>query len=419
MTACSGDDEDDAPFTDQGGTLDVPGCDYSVNTRLGADLPRVSGDKIGADPTPRLLHLGIAGDPRTSIVAQWRTVDEETRAGSIRYGVGADLSPAQLTKTVKGIHFGYNATGSDIYRVHQAHLCGLQPGTTYSYQVGTDKHYSPVYTFHTAPDVDANPDSESIIGFIGDSRGGYDVWAQMVAQLQSRTPDLVLFSGDAVTVGLTQYEWETFLEAAEPLFATTPVVLTNGNHEANAVNYYSQFAMPGDQENFGFSYGFARIFVANDAPENPSDLTTTTPTAMDADFTDHESARWKLLMHHRPMWSSGSRHGSSVELQDAFGPIVDKHHVDLVLNGHEHQYEISKPLANKVVQPTNATGTVYVISGGAGAELYGFNAPGFFSDYMEEAHTAAMVRIRRDQLTLEPFRADGTAIANGFTKTKP
>jgi hypothetical protein len=177
--------------------------------------------------------------------------------------------------------------------------------------------------------------------------------------------------------------------------------------------------MPGDQENFGFSYGFARVFVANDSPEDPSALTVSTPTAIDADFTDHADARWKLLMHHRPMWSSGSRHGSNTLLQDAWGPIVDKHRVDLVLNGHEHQFEISKPLANKMVQTTNATGTVYVVAGGAGADLYGFNPAGFWSDYMEASHTGAILRVRRDQLTMEPFRSDGTVVANGFTKTKP
>lgn len=418
VAACGSDDEDDAPFTDQGGTLQVPDCDYSVNTRFGADLPRLAGKKVGPDPTPRLVHLGIVSDPRTSMVAQWRTADEVTTAGSIRYAEGEGLLPGQLTKVVRGIQFGYNATGSEIYRVHQAHLCGLAPGTTYSYQVGTDKGYSPVYSFHTAPDIEATPDTETLVAFVGDSRGGYDVWAQIVAQLQSRLPDLIMFSGDAVTVGLTQYEWETFLETAEPLFATTPIVFTNGNHEANAINFYSQFAMPGDQENFGFTYGYTRFFVANDSPEDPSALTTTIPVAIDADFTDHADARWKILMHHRPMWSSGSRHGSNMILQDAWGPIVDEHKLDLVLNGHEHHYEITKPLFNKTVQATSATGTVYVVSGGAGAELYGYNTQGFWSEYIEEVHTAAMLRIRRDQLTLEPFRSDGTAIATGFTKTK-
>lgn len=378
----------------------------------------MSGKTVGPNPTPRVVHLGIVGDARTSIVAQWRTVDEATTVTEIRYAQGADLAESQLTNTVKGIHFRYNATGTELYRVHQAHLCELSPGTSYSYQVGGGGAWSPVYTFHTAPDVEANPDAEVVFGFVGDSRGGYDVWAQLAAQIQQRAPDLVLFSGDAVTIGLTQPEWEEWLAAAEPLLATTPIVLTNGNHEANAINFYSQFALPGDQENFGFSYGFARIFVANDSPDDPAALTGAIPTAIDDDFTEHASARWKLLMHHRPMWSSGTRHGSNLMLQQAWGPIVDKHHLDLVLNGHEHQYEVSKPLAGGVVQTSSATGTVYVVAGGAGADLYGFGTPGFWSEYIESTHTAAVLRVRGTQLTMDSFHADGTAVPVGFTKTK-
>ncbi|HEX5060702.1 MAG TPA: metallophosphoesterase family protein [Kofleriaceae bacterium] len=421
LVACGDSDNDGDPkqFIDQGGVLAIDGCNYMLTTRIGAEQPVPSGKTIGMEPTPRQVHLGIMGDPKTSIVAQWRTADETTTVTTLRYGTGEGLSEAQLTNIVKGVHFRYNSTGTDLYRIHQAHVCGLEPGTTYSYQVGADKHWSPVYTFHTAPDVDAHPDAEVVLAFVGDSRGGYDVWTQLVDQIKQRTPDLVLFSGDAITIGLTQYEWEEFLTDGEPLFATTPVVLTNGNHEANAINYFSQFAMPGDQENFGFDYGFAHVFVANDSPDNPSDLTDVIPVAMDADFTDHTSARWKMLMSHRPMYSSGTRHGSAMDLQAAWGPVVDKHKVDLVLNGHEHMFEISKPLFNNAVQASNADGTVYVVAGGAGAELYGFGTPGFWTDYIESAHTAATIRVRRDQLTLDSFRPDGTAVPNGFTKTKP
>ena len=361
---CSDSMNADDPFVDTGGTLEISRCDYSVTTRLGAEAPHPSGSVFGTDPTPRVVHLGLIGDPRTSIVAQWRTVDDTTTASEIRYG----LAPDQLTQKLAGIQFGYRPIGTTIYRIHQAHLCGLQPGTTYSYKVGSvDKagveHFSPVYSFHTAPDVVAHPDAEVVMGFVGDSRGGYDVWGQLVAQIQQRTPDLMLFSGDATTIGLTQPEWEDFLGEAEPLFATVPVVLTNGNHEANAINFYSQFAMPGDQENFSFDYGFAHIFVANDTPDDIGTLTGSTPAAIDADLTAHDAARWKLLMHHQPMWSSGTRHGSNLTLRAAWGPIVDAHQVDLVLNGHEHQYEVSQPLAGGNVQPTSATGTVYVVAG--------------------------------------------------------
>src|SRR5262245_8833081 len=211
VTACvKGNPGGDDVFVNQGGTLEIDDCGYSITTRDGAEAPKVATAFVGSDPTVRLVHLGIVGDPKTSVVAQWRTVDETTKASTIRFEVGANLTADQLTQTKTGIQFGYVSTGDTIFRVHQAHLCGLTPGTTYSYQVGTGDHFSPVYTFHTAPDIAANPDAQVVFGFVGDSRGGYDVFDQLIAELVSRTPDLILFSGDAVTVGLVQDEWEDF-----------------------------------------------------------------------------------------------------------------------------------------------------------------------------------------------------------------
>ncbi len=410
--------EELSAFTDTGGTLAVDGCGYSVTTRIGAEPPTKATSQVGPDPTPRLVHLGFIGDPKTSIVAQWRTVDETTRATVIRWAEGANLSEAQLTETTTGIVFGYRATGATIYTVHQAHLCGLTPGTAYSYQVGSEGKLSAVYTFRTAPDVVANPATETVIGFLGDSRDGYDIWSDLVELVESKTPDLILFSGDAVTVGLTQFEWEEFFGRAEPLFARVPIMSAHGNHEVNAVNYYAQFAMPGDQETFGFDYGHAHVTIANDSPEDIASILGPFRAAIASDFEASKNARWKLFMHHKPMWSASTRHGSSVTLQDAWGPLVDQYGIDLVLNGHDHDYEVSKPLFNKQVQTTNANGTVYVVSGGAGADLYD-NGTGFWTEYSEKTYSGTIMRVRRDSLVMEAFRADGSAIPTGFSKTKP
>jgi hypothetical protein len=414
---CDGGDYEPPQFTDTGGTLAIEGCGYSITTRLGAEPPRVSKKFTGEDPTPRLVHLGIVGDPKTSMVVQWRTVDEVTRSGEVRYAKGADLDATQLTEKATGIEFGYQATGTQIYRSHQAHLCGLEPGTAYSYQIGSAGKLSPVRSFTTAPDVAANPDKEVVFGFIGDTRDGYDVWEQLSTAIGQRSPDLILFSGDAVTVGITQFEWEEFFGRAEELLATTPMVFAMGNHEVNATPYFSQFAMPGDQENFGFDYGHAHITVANDTPSEVSALRTTIPDFLRADFEASKSARWKMLMHHQPMWSA-SNHGSNMTLQQYWQPIVDEYHIDLVLNGHEHELEITKPMVGQTPQASMDNATVYVVAGGGGAELYA-SGTDFWTQYSESTHNAAIVRVRRDQLAFEAYRTDGTIIPGGFTKTKP
>jgi hypothetical protein len=413
----------DDTFVNQGGTLEIKDCGYSITTRDGAEAPKYATPVFGDDPTPRLVHLGIVGDPKTSVVAQWRTVDEVTKATTIRYAVGANLTADQLTETKTGIQFGYVPTGDTVFRVHQAHLCGLTAGTTYSYQVGstdpaTGDHYSPVYTFHTAPDIGAHPDAEVVFGFVGDSRGGYDTWDMLISELVSRTPDMILFSGDAVTVGLAQPEWEDFFGRAEKLFANVPVVSAHGNHEVNSVNYYSQFALPGDQQNFGLDYGFAHLTVANDTPEDPTAIQGAFRDAINSDFTASDSARWKIFMHHQPIWSASTRHGSSIELQQAWQPVIDAHHIDLVLNGHDHDYEVTKPLIGMNVQTSADNATVYIVAGGAGAELYP-NGSQFWTQYSESTYSAAIIHVRNAQLTFDAFRQDGTALPTGFSKTKP
>lgn len=415
----------DPEFLDTGGSLEVPDCGYSITTRVGAEQPRLTTQlgAIGTDPTPRLVHLGFVGDPKTSIVAQWRTVDEETAVSRIRFAEGDGLTADQLTEERDGLEFRYKATGKEIFRQHQAHLCGLKPGTTYSYQVGATGHFSPVYTFHTAPDIVANPDTETLFGVIGDSRDGYDIWEQLVDNLIERSPDLILFTGDAVTIGLTQPEWEEFFGRAEPLLARTPLVFAHGNHEVNAVPFYSQVALPGDQENFGFDYGYVHVTVANDTPADISAIPGSTRTAIVDDFEKSKNATWRIMMHHQPIWSSATAHGSSLFLQEHWMPVIDQYGIDLVLAGHDHDFEISNPLRASAVQGTNATGTVYAVVGGAGAELYGIDEDLFHSAYAESTYSASTLRATKNLLELEAFRPDGSAIADTdplarFTKTK-
>src|SRR6266540_2120021 len=52
---------------------------------------------------------------------------------------------------------------------------------------------------------------------------------------------------------------------------------------------------------------------------------------------------WKICFFHHPLYSSGERHGPSMELRAILEPIFVKYGVNLVLSGHEHFYERVKP----------------------------------------------------------------------------
>jgi len=52
---------------------------------------------------------------------------------------------------------------------------------------------------------------------------------------------------------------------------------------------------------------------------------------------------WKIAFFHHPIYSSGGRHGSDLQLRALLEPLFLKYGVDLVLAGHEHFYERIKP----------------------------------------------------------------------------
>ncbi len=406
--------------TYHGGSVQPPGCPYTVTTREGAEVPTVATGDVGLDPTPRQVRLGLAGDPRTSMVVSWRTADETTIATTVRWGEGGALD-----HTTTGLTFAYVGAISGkgtIIRMHETHLCGLAADTQYSYQAGAvdpqgGEHFSPVYSFRTAPDVQASPDAEVVLGVLGDSRDGYDVQKQLVDQLAGKMPDLLVFSGDAVTLGQIQPEWEQFFDALEPLIASVPMISAHGNHEVMAINYFAQLALPGDEENYSIDFGWAHITVVNDSPTDATDLTGKIPAFLQSDLTANESARWKIVVHHRPAYSSATAHGSDPLLQANFVPIFDQHHVDLVFNGHDHDYERSKPMFGGTPVSDPANGTVYIVDGGLGAELYG-NGTSNFTQVSEKTHSALVLHLRKDTMTADVFRPDGSAV-DAFNETKP
>ena len=63
---------------------------------------------------------------------------------------------------------------------------------------------------------------------------------------------------------------------------------------------------------------------------------------------------WKVVALHHPPYSAGYQ-GSSLEARDAFGPLFERYGVQLVLSGHEHDYQRSYPI----------NGVTYVVTGGA------------------------------------------------------
>jgi hypothetical protein len=105
-------------------------------------------------------------------------------------------------------------------------------------------------------------------------------------------------------------------------------------------------------------------------------------------------ATWKIVMLHHPPYSGGA-HGSSVDVRDAFAPLFERYGVQLVLAGHDHDYQRSTPI----------DGVTYVVSGGA-SKL----RPAHRADFMEVAWSVyhfTDIAIWSDRLQLRAMDQSG------------
>ena len=64
--------------------------------------------------------------------------------------------------------------------------------------------------------------------------------------------------------------------------------------------------------------------------------------------------RWKIVAIHHSPYSAGYQ-GSSTSVRKNFVPLFERYGVQLVLSGHDHDYQRSKPI----------NGVTYVVSGAA------------------------------------------------------
>jgi hypothetical protein len=107
---------------------------------------------------------------------------------------------------------------------------------------------------------------------------------------------------------------------------------------------------------------------------------------LDADLAANRLP-WVIVYLHRPPYSTGD-HGGDGDVQQHFVPLFEKHRVPLVLAGHDHHYERTKPL----------DGVTYVVSGGGGR---GTRAGGkaSFTAFSEAVCHFLFVEVEGDRLT--------------------
>ena len=110
-----------------------------------------------------------------------------------------------------------------------------------------------------------------------------------------------------------------------------------GNHDSPNQRLYKPFNMNGQRFYTFKPKAGVRLFALDSNYMDPEQLQWV-EKELKASGSD-----WKIAFFHHPLYSSAERHGSDTALKDQLEPLFVKYSVDLVLTGHDHAYERTKP----------------------------------------------------------------------------
>jgi len=415
--------------------------DEAVYSKVNELKPQESINVLGSAPVPDFVHLSWRSNPAGSMTFTWRTNDNQnavTRSSVVRVSKNPDMSDYREigphTELGPGIGQAYHLPWNKDWKViHVAEICGLVPGTKYYYQVGSidgmgAEFFSLIYSFRTAPHPDT-PQDEVEYKFVvgGDSQsismGGItaDQFKGFMTAILKEDPDFWINVGDNTNnqsdfLWLTppQRQWEDmFIIPSKESLPFIPMMGVHGNHEGlSPIHYYAQFSFPGNEQWYSFTYGNGEFVILNDSV-NVDDTNFRKEGSREkeqAEFLESvlssTDRKWKMVAHHRPMWTSTKDKSPELNLREWWGSIIDKYHAQLIFNGHHHNYERSKPIRNQSVVSDINEGSVYVISGGAGALTYATDCNPVHCVMSAREYHFVLVTVKGKTVTLEAKKVD-------------
>jgi hypothetical protein len=324
---------------------------------------------FGADPTRELVWNWrtapeVEGTAIRLVPAGFQTVEDGTQALDIVAGARIEKGTCSLVRSP-------GVLNDPVMRRHAVKVSGLSPDTTYLYSLGDGASGS--WAPWRAVKTGRAGGGRIEFLYMGDVQTGLEAWGRRLAAAFRRHPaiEFILLAGDLVDRGNERTNWDHFFLRAEQIFERVPVMPAAGNHEYLEQGprlFRSNFTLPengpgGDESGliYHFEYGSACIAVL-DSTAAVSDLRRARRQARWLDeLLSKTSARWKLVMFHHPVYPSHPWRETPL-LREEWVPVFDKHHVDLVLQGHDHAYLRTYPLRGGQPVEGAEQGTIYVIA---------------------------------------------------------
>ncbi|MGZ7442861.1 metallophosphoesterase [Paenibacillus sp. TH7-28] len=365
---------------------------------------------------PKSVALTFKGDARNSLAFTWYT-ETPGLQGIVQVAEGTQPPVSWEGERI----FTFAAESAEIVTgngkrqgVHKAEATGLVPGMAYVYRLGSgrDGGWSEPAGFVTEA---AKPEMFSFIN-VADSQGeteaDFKLWGRTLDKAFAVFPDarFIVHNGDLTEEPENEQGWDAFFGQAGQWLKRVPLLPVTGNHDeiaGEAERFTSHFNLPDNGAKgsapgttYSFDYGHAH-FVMLDTESN---------LKRQADWLRDDLQKngkpWTIVAMHRPAYG-----GNQYEKAEEWIKIFDEYGVDLVLQGHNHEYSRSYPLRSGEIVPAGE-GTVYVVTNTAGPKFNELKKDKFYHavHFQNDKQMFAGITVSERSLRYEAYDADGNKL---------
>lgn len=232
----------------------------------------------------------------------------------------------------------------------------------------------------------------------GDTRTGHHIHRMLVDTLVREDIDFVVNSGDLVEFGGYREDWITFFRIEQALTARLFLFAVVGNHDDSPQRYFERYFVTdlyaAGPRYYRQDYGDVR-FVAMDS-EVEIGRGSAQWNFIEQSLAEGDAlGMWMVLSLHRPPYSSG-QHGSDLAMRAIVDELAPKYGVEIVLAGHDHDYERSHPIH----------GVTHIVAASAGATIRPVNPSAFTAMLRTEPHIV-IFDVEKDRLTGRTLNLQG------------
>lgn len=233
------------------------------------------------------------------------------------------------------------------------------------------------------------------------TQGQYAVADAMTHYHSQSTFDLAVLAGDNIyNNGEIEKIGEVFERPYQPLLKQgVKFHACLGNHDIRTANGEHQVRYPGFNMQ-GRYYTFRREPVQFFVLDTNSNADWKPQLAWLEQELSHSDAPWKVVFGHHPVYTSGL-YGVNKAFIKTLTPLFQKYRVQLYINGHDHDYERTRPI----------NGTTYLICGAGAATRPVFRSA--WTEHSASQLSFAAFEVYDDRMVVNGIGADNRMFDQG------